>query len=326
MKNEVVKLAIDLYKGSLLDKYSKEDANEVLRKALIDIAGGKDKLTYKDFRRNKAQFFEIIEEALSVLIVEGLEDQFSDFAEIRNVAWGDTNVFTVPDTKLFPVAVISDGNFNIRKSRLDTGEITVPMVTRGVGIYEELYRFLAGRIDWVEMVNRVAKSYNQEIANEVYNAIYNSYDSLTAPYKVSGAYNEEELTALCQHVEAATGANVLIFGTKMALSKVKPSEISDNMRDRRNQLGYYGVVNGYEMREIRQAHKPGTHDFAIDNNFLLIVPETDNKMVKIVVEGEALVLEKPGGQIADQSLEYVFTMKSGIAVVSSFNYGIYKLA
>src|SRR5690606_22452581 len=117
-------------------------------------------------------------------------------------------------TKLFPVAVISDGNFNIRKSRLDTGEITVPMVTRGVGIYEELYRFLSGRIDWEEMVNRVAKSYNLEIANEVYNAIYNSYDSLTAPYKVSGAYNEEELTALCQNVEAATGANVLIFGTK----------------------------------------------------------------------------------------------------------------
>lgn len=322
---DVVKLAIDLYKGSL-GNFSKEEANEVLRKALIDIAGGKETLTFKDFRRHKVEFFEILEEALSVLVSEGLENQFGDFAEVRNLAWGDTNVFTVPDTKLFPVAVISDGNFNIRKNRLDTGEFTVPTVTRGVAIYEELYRFLSGRIDWVEMVNRVSKSFETEMANEVYNAIYNSFDSLSAPYAVSGAYNEAELTELAQHVEAATGSNVLIFGTKMALSKVKPSDVSDNMRDTKNRIGYYGMINGYEMREIKQAHKPGTHEFAIDNNFLLVVPEADNKMVKIVNEGEALILENPGGINADQSLEYVFTMKSGVGIVKSFEYGIYKLA
>lgn len=322
---DVAKLAIDLVKGTL-GNYSKDQANEVLRSAFVEIVGT-DKPDFKTFRRHKVEIFEILEEALQVLVSDGLESQFQDLAEVRNLNYGDTNVFTVEDASLFKVAVISDGTNNLRRQRLDNGEFTVAVKTKGIKIYEEFLRFLAGRIDWVRMVEKVAKSYTQDLAKEVYSAVYNSFSSLSAPFAVNAAYTESALIEIAQHVEAsAGGASVVIFGTKQALAKVTPSVISDNMRDKKNQAGFYGVVAGYELREIKQAHTAGTFDWAIDNNFLLIVPQLNDKFVKIVNEGEARIVEQAGGQTADQSMEYLFTLKTGVAVVPAMKYGIYRLA
>lgn len=325
MAKDLVTLMIDTYKG-VNTEFSKDKSNDIILTELREKAGIPDgKIDYKTFRRHKVDLFEVIEEALTELIQEGLEDQFSQFAEVRNLNWGDTNVFTVKDRDLFKVATISDGNGNLRRQRIDNGEFSVTGETRGVKIYEEMYRLLAGRVEWNEMVDRVARSYNQEIARLVYEAIHGSFSSLGANYKHSGAFALADFTRIVQHVEASTGANVVAYGTKSALAKVDPAVVSDNMKDARNELGFYGVVNGVELREIKQAHKPGTENFMIDD-FLLIVPTVDDKMVKIVNEGEAVIQDNPMGQSADMSQEYLFTMKTGVAVVSSAKYGIFDLA
>jgi len=321
--SELKKLSLDLYKGDVTN-YSTKESNEVLRKALVELAGGNETITYKQFRKAKVEFFEIIEEILTPLVIEGIEDQFASFAEVRNLAWGDTNVFHVPNTELFQVATVADGNGNVRRQRIHNGQFTVDVQTKAIKIYEELYRFLAGRIDWVGLVNKVAKSYVQEVANDVYTTLYNSFDQLKATYKASAAFDEDTLLEMAQHVEAATGAEVMILGTKKALAKVAPAVVGDASRDDRNRIGYYGVFNGISLQEIKQAHKPGTDAFAINDDFLLVVPTLDDKMVKIVNEGDALIEE--GQATADKTKEYEFIMKSGIACVPSARYGIFRLA
>ncbi|WEG18507.1 hypothetical protein PQ478_08495 [Alkalihalophilus pseudofirmus] len=324
MSKELVQMAIDTYKGST-GEFSQAQSNEAIRKALIELNGGEEKITDKSFRRNPA-LFEFLEETLRVLVVEGLTDQFSEFAEVRDVAMGDQQIFRIPDTKLFRVATISDGNQNIRLQRIDNGEVPIKTVWRGVGIYEELSRVMAGRIDWVEMINRVSRSYQKQIANEVYSAVYNSYDKVNAPYKATASFDPETVIEIAQHVEAATDSQVMILGTKQALAKVKPSQLSDRMKDRKNDVGYLGVFEGYELHEIKQAHKIGTDEFAVDPNFLLIVPVLEDKMVKIVNEGEARIKEVDGLENEDMSQEYKFFMKSGITVVSAQKYGIVRFA
>jgi hypothetical protein len=64
--HDVAKLAIDAYRGDL-GNYSKTQAMTTLREALIEANGGSDEITVKSFRRNP-QLFEIIEEALDILI------------------------------------------------------------------------------------------------------------------------------------------------------------------------------------------------------------------------------------------------------------------
>lgn len=322
---ELVKLAVDTYKGDL-GNYSREKADEVLRNKLIEIAGT-DKIDYKTMRRFKPEVFAVIEEAIDFLVVQGLTNQFDDFVEIRNLAWGDTNIFTVEDPSLFKVATISNGTNNLRRQRLDNGSFSVEVSNHGIKIYEELYRFLAGRINWVQLVNKVSESYNKDVSNNIYNAIVTALGNISSPYRVAGAYDEAELRKIISHVEAASDTNALIMGTKTALAKIATAVVSERAKETMNATGHYGVFNGTPIMSIKQAHKVGdSTEFIIDDDLLIVVPQPMDKMVKLVIEGDAIIQETAGGMNMDQSLEYLFTKMYGIAVVPGQKLGVYDMS
>ena len=321
--NEIVKMAIDCYNGVVPTQFSKDEVNDALRKNLLDLCGGE--FNYKSFRRNKTQVFEIIEEALDVLTGTYIEEQFANFAEVRNLAWGDTNIFTVTDQNLFKVATIADGTNNLRRQRIDKGSLTIVPVMEGVKIYEEFERFLAGRIDWVEMVNRVAKSYAVNLATRVYSAIFASYSNLSATYATTGSFSLSTFETMVDHVQGATGSEVAVYGTRASLAKVVPGYISNNMIDDKNGIGFFAKIDGINLYEIKQAHIPGTDNFAINDGFLLILPTGGQKIAKVVIEGDALIEDVPGGSNADDSMEYIFRKKAGVGILAPSKYGFYKL-
>jgi hypothetical protein len=321
--HEITKLAVDLYKGQVTE-FSKENAMEVLRKELIELNGGSHKITPKSFRKHP-ELFEVLEEALDILIVEGLADQFDDFVETVVLDWGDTKVFTIEENRLFDVAIVADGNFDLRRDRLDSGEITIKTQTMGVAVYEELHRLLAGRVDWAKLVDNVARSYNNKIKTEVYNALYNSFNGLTPTYGVTGVFAETKLRELIGHVEAGTGFEAVIMGTKQALGQITNSTMAESLKESKAKLGYIGHFEGTPMIEIKQAHKPGSDTFAIDNNFLIVTPQSPDKLVKLVLEGDSLIEESVEGVRKDGQRDYTFVKKAGFAVISTSKYGIYRL-
>ena len=322
---DIVKLAVDTHHGNL-GQYSKDQADEALRKALID-AAGTDKIDYKTMRRFQPEIFAIIEAALDILIVEGLTGQFDEFVEIRNLGWGDMNLFMIEDPQLFHVAMIADGTKNLRRQRLDAGTLTVEVATHGIKIYEELYRFLAGRIDWIKMVNKVSESYNKDVSLNIYNALVGALASLPAPYRVVGAWNADNLDAIVANVEAATDSSVSILGTKRALSRIQFANQSEKALEEHNAIGFYGTFHSTPLLRIKQAHEVGgTDQFIIDDNLLMVVPTPRDKFVKLVIEGDSLIFQTPGGDNMDLSLEYTFIKKYGVAVIHSKKLGCYELA
>lgn len=324
--HEIAKLAVDVYKNQGdVTKFSRSEAMEVLRKELIEANGGSEKLTPKSFRNNP-QLFTIIEEALDVLIEEGIKGQFDQFVETVTLEHGDTKVFTVKENRLFDVALVADGTQDIRRERLDSGELTIKTSMYGVSVYEELSRLLANRVDFARLVENVSKSYENKIQNEIYKAVYNSFDSLKAPYKVSGTFSEGQLDELIAHVEASTGMEAMILGTKTALSKIQYAKESDGSVDRRNQFGFYGSFHGTDMMVIKQAHKVGSHEFAIDQNFIMVIPKNPDKFVKLVLEGDSLIIEGDETGRNDLQRDYTFIKKAGIACLSTSQYGIYRFA
>jgi hypothetical protein len=324
--HDVAKLAIDVYKNQGdVTKFSRHEAMEVLRRELIEANGGSDKLTPKSFRNNP-QLFEILEEALDVLVEEGIKGQFDTFVETVVIDHGDAKVFTIEENRLFDVAIISDGNGDLRRDRLDTGELTVKTQFMGVAVYEELSRLLAGRQDFAKLVENVARSYENKIQTKIYEAIYNSYNQLGSTYAVSGTFSEAVLDELIAHVEAATGMEAMILGTKSALAKINYGTESEKAKQEKNDFGFYGNFHGTPMMAIKQAHKAGTNEFAIDNGFILVVPRTPDKMVKLVLEGDSMIIEGDGTNRKDMQREYTFIKKAGIAVLSASKYGIYRLS
>jgi len=319
---DLQKLAVDTYRGSV-QKYSKTEAEGAIRSAVIDACGGD--WNYYSFMKNKYDVYQIMSEVLSVGLGELLIGRFDNFAEVRDTQLGDIAEFTVEDNDLFRVATIADGNTDIRRQKLYNGKLQITTEKLAIKIYEEFDRFLAGRIDWTTMVDRVQVSYAHEVSVRIYNAIYGSYDTLVAPYPISGTFDEAKLLDGIAHVEASTGQEAVVFGTKRALAKITSTEASNGMKENLNILGHFGTFRSTDLLELPQAHKPGTNDFAIADDFLLVVPNGE-KIVKIILEGDAYIRDTEAGARNDEQIEFFFGRNVGIGVLKSDNYAIYKLS
>lgn len=330
-KNHIVKLAVDLAKGKV-QNFSAQESNDTLRKAFADLMefsleGTNGVIDRKTFRKHKAEIFEILEEIINETLQEGLRTQFDGFAEYRNLAWGDQNLFLVPANNIFRVALISDGNGNIRRQRLrDGSEFQISLDTYGIKIGEDFHRFLAGRVQWSELMGGIAESFKRDLTQRIYNAVYSSYGKYNGTYHKSGTLTEDELITLAMHIEARTGEKVAVYGTKLALRKLAPSNVTESMKDRRNEIGFYGTIAGIDLREIEQSHAYGTDNFAIDNNMILVLPQNADKMVKVVNEGDAIIQDLAGGLSADMMQEYFICNRFGVSVITTKVFGFVKLA
>ena len=317
--NELQELAFDLYKGPVKNFTTKE-TNDVLRKAFLDRIG-METFNAKEFRRHKIEIFEILEELVTPIVNDRLERQMGEFADVRNLRLGDTIVFDVEDPKLFDVANIARGTHNLRKQRIQNGKITMEMESLGVAVYEELERYLSGRIDWAAIVDKVIRSFEHEIAVRVQNALFTGHTAFASDFIYTGAYDEAELLRILGNVEAMYGS-AQIVGTKQALAKIQPTYIGEGGKDNYNALGYLGIFRGYRTVELTQSNVPGTQTHNLAND-LLILPATEEKFVKIVTEGEATVIEHDN-YMGDGSREFLFAQNVGVAVAIARYYGIVR--
>lgn len=318
---EIVKLAIDAYKGNV-EQYSVGQSQDVLRQALVDANGGSTVLDYKKIRDGKcAGLFTLIEEILSRTVVEGLQGDefFNAFVDFRNVAEGDQNLFVVEDSNLFVVAEAADGTQGIRRQRLGGAtETSIPTSLKVVRIYEELNRVLAGRVDFNTFINKVAESFRQKLLND----IYSLWSGATAAqlggvtyFPAAGSYDEDDLLDLISHVEAAAGGKqATIVGTKKALRNLKESIQCDGAKDELHNLGYYGKFYGTPVVAVPQRHKVGTDEFVMEDDTITIIAG-DDKPIKVVYEGNPIVLMGDPMSNADFTQEYLYGEKYGMGIV-----------
>ena len=318
---DIVKLAIDAYKGNV-EQYSNGQSQDVLRQALIDANGGSTFLDYKKIRDGKCNgLFTLIEEILSRTVVEGLQGDefFNAFVEFRNVAEGDQNVFVVEDSNLFVVAEAADGTQGIRRQRIGhSTETSIPTSLKVVRIYEELNRVLAGRVDFNTFINKVAESFRQKMLNDIY-ALWSGATAAqlggVTYFPEAGAYDEDELLDLVSHVEAAAGGKqATIVGTKKALRNLKESIQSDGAKDELHRMGYYGTFYGTPVVAVPQRHKVGSTEFVMDDDIVTIIAG-DEKPIKVVYEGNPIVLMGDPMSNADFTQEYLYGEKYGMGIV-----------
>lgn len=319
--NNIVKLAIDGYKGRV-EKYSVDESQKLLREALIEANNGSTKLNWKAIRDGKCQgLFALIEEILDQTVVDGLtsNDFFNALVDYRNVAEGDQNLFVVEDSNLFVVDDTANGTQGVRRQRLGgSTEVSIPTSFKTVRIYEELSRVLSGRVDFNQLIDAVARSFNQKTLED----IYTLWSTATAPnlggvtyFPTAGSYDEDTLLDVISHVEAAAGGKpATIIGTKKACRMLKESIQSDSAKDELHKFGFYGTFYGTPVIATPQRHKVGTTQFIFDDNVLNIIAG-DDKPIKFVYEGDSTVLMSDPLANADLTQEYFYGTKYGLGLV-----------
>jgi hypothetical protein len=326
-RNEILSVAIDAVHG-INGKFSAKETSEELRNAFIELNGGSTKINPKTFYRGN-ELFELVQELIPAIIEEGINSDtnplFRELVEYRNIKDGDLAEFYVEDNAHFVVATAANGIQGVRRQRITGGStVTVPTYMKIVRVYESLGRLLAGRIDFNKFVDGVAKAFKDYIADAAYEAINGitaATAGLSSTYVLTGTPSEADIVALIEHVEAATGKSAKVIGTKGALRQLTVNGTGELYKDDIYKLGYYGMFNGTPCIRMNQAHKPGTDTFALNDDKIIIIAGSE-KPIKVVREGDGLLIEREADQNADLTREYVYGEQIGVGVVVAEKIGV----
>ena len=326
---EILAVAIDAVEGRTGNFTAKQTSDD-LRNAFIELNGGSTAISIKTFHRGNP-LFELVQELIPVIINEGIQTDDNPLyrlVEYRNIKDGDSQEFDVEGDANFVVASAANGIRDVRRQRIVGGDtVKVNTEMKIVRVYENLGRLLAGRIDFNKFVDGVAKAFKNYIAEGAYDAI-NGLSTATYglddTYVLTGSYKEEDLIALIEHVEAATGKTAKIYGTRTALRKLTTAVQCDSAKEDLYNIGYYGKFNGTDMICLKQAHKPGTSTFALNDNKIWVLA-ADDQPIKVVNEGDGLLIEGNPNERADLSQEYVYGQGMGIAAVCAAKLGVCTL-
>ncbi len=329
-KKQILSIARDATRNTLAGNYSISDASTALREELKAANGGSTIIDRRALRANPA-LYDIVEDLITVITTEGVrgDEFFMNFVDERNLALGDKNEFVVPQNSTFVVAKMADGISTPRRQRIgEATKISVPTYIHALRIYEEFSRFMAGRIDWNELVDKVAAAMLSARYEDIYTTftgITSSTIGLSETYVKSGTYSEDTLMELIDHVEAANNAPAIVLGTKAALRKATTAVVAEAARTDVYNMGYYGKINGTDAMFINQRHKAGTEEFLFNNKELYVVSGND-KFIKQVLEGDTVIVEHDYTDHPDMTMDYFMSQKWGTALVLAGKIGKYTLS
>jgi len=330
-RKDIVSVAIDLIQGKVDNKFSEgKKTSEELVQAIRDLNGGDTKLSVKNFYRG-SELYALVEELIPAIIEEGLKAEGNPLfalVETRNVKYGDEIEFTVEGEGDFVVADAAAGIRDVRRQKIPAGySVKISPANKAIRIYEALGRLLSGNVDFMKFVDLVWKAFEKYIAESAYaalKAVTSSTAGLSATYVKSGAMTDDNLLALIEHVEAATGKPAKLIGSKAALRKLGSSvttsaEINSDLYN----LGFYGKFYGTPCEFIRQAHKAGTETFVIDDDALWVIAG-DEKPIKVVLGGDGYMIDRDVNDTADLTKEYVYIQPVGVGVVVNEKFGYWS--
>lgn len=324
---EVREMAYDLYKGRT-GKFDAESANEAIKNIILEAGGCKDHWDMYTFMKNKYDVFAIMRDIITPIVAENTIDRFQSWCDIVNIGLGDTYDFEVLNMDLFKIGYVADGTSELRRQTLVKGKLAMRAFPLGAKFYVEFDDFRRGRIDFAMLIDRMALSFENEIAKIIVKLVEESYDKLTANFKKSGAYSDDAMLELVQRVQAKSGMQPVIYGTKVALANLRKNNqgiFSDEDKRAVSNTGYVGTYFGTPVVELPQS-LDRKDNFMINDKMLYVIPN-GTKIVKLLFEGDMDVVEcTDNAKRMDMQLEYMFMQRIQLGVAKANVYGIYKIS
>ena len=338
--NTIAQIIYDNYKGEIPAEFSaktKKEREDLIRNQIFREMGLDGYTDSKTFRRalreNEAKVFNIIEEVVDRVLADGEYAKrtfYNQFVEVKNLALGDKNEFYVEGANELEVSEFSGSHFELKRRRVDKGQsFSVEMRNFGIKIYEEMERILSGRADLARLVVLVTEAVDKHMAQLAESTFMKAVNNLPAEFKYTGSYDEEEILKVSAHVRAAnSGVRPRFIGTEQALSKLvgaMPVDMmSSNMKDEINGNGVLNVWKGHTLIPIEQGHQIGTFKFTMPEDKIFVM-SSDEKLIKLCLEGESMIKETNDYANADLTQEYALIYKAGVAVAYSGLIGVITL-
>lgn len=272
------------------------------------------------YRQNKNTIFELIEIQLSEVLAPKVLAEYGQFADVRTFAQGDQPVFyqriseaSRRRAKQFVTKVGLAGRYEVFK--LDGASLTVNTTAYGGAAQIAFEEFLDGRITMADVYDIVLEGMDEAVYKEIAKALMSTVTNLGEHNKYSGnGFSETQMDKLL--MVADTYGKASIYCTFEFAATMIPAEgwVSDNMRDRRWNMGYLGDYKGHQVIVLPQSFEDETNSVkVIDPSYAWIIPTGSEKPVKVAFEGTAQVKEVDGDDWSKTIHTY---QKFGVAVYS----------
>ena len=304
--------------------------DEAVREAFFNMLG-EDKLSWRSWRNHKNEIFTIMEDVLNTNLPLAWENStfYNQFVETKTGALGDKNEFIVEDNSVLVASRFSGNHWDTDRKKLH-GKRSFSVDTEWfyVHVYDDLERFLKGIITLAEMVAKMQKAMQNSIDDRIFTAFNGAGTYLPAAFQVSGTYDRIKMTELIQKVQYASQKNVVLAGTKTALSAIADGINSDWISaSQKEELATTGSVLkntglGVVGIEIPQTFVRGTYDFKVDNKSIYVLPDNE-KFIKVYFEGDTRARELGSTDTHDQTIDTQIQTKVGVGCVFSNVFGKY---
>lgn len=272
------------------------------------------------YRQNKNTIFELIEIQLSEVLAPKVLAEYGQFADVRTFAQGDQPVFyqriseaSRRRAKQFVTKVGLAGRYEVFK--LDGASLTVNTTAYGGAAQIAFEEFLDGRITMADVYDIVLEGMDEAVYKEIAKALMSTVTNLGQHNKYSGnGFSEAQMDKLL--MVADTYGKAAIYCTFEFAATMIPQTgwVSDNMRDRRWNMGYLGDYKGHQVIVLPQSFEDETNSVkVIDPSYAWIIPTGSEKPVKVAFEGTAQVKEVDGDDWSKTIHTY---QKFGVAVYS----------
>jgi len=289
---------------------------DTFRKELKELAA-----TPALYRQNKNTIFELIEIQLTEVLPPKVLAEYGQFADVRTFAQGDQPVFYQKITeasrrraKQFVTKVGLAGRYEVFK--LDGASLTVNTTAYGGAAQIAFEEFLDGRVTMADVYDIVLEGMDEAVYKEIASALVAMVTNLGTHNKVTNASTFDETSFDKLLMVADTYGKASIYCTFEFAATMLPQDkwVSDDMRNRRWNLGYLGDYKGHSVIVLPQSFTDETNATkVIDPSYCWIIPTGSEKPVKVAFEGSAQVKEVDGDDWSKTIHTY---QKFGVAVYS----------
>ena len=338
-----VALGREIYDAETNRVITKQEANAKILDFSRQVFGITDLSDHKAVRRairdNSRTWFDIVEDSINMVIEVGFKnsDFFNALVDRKVIKFGDRQDFVIEEEDaLYSIAKAGTSHHDFRLQRL-AGNRTLPITTERfvIKIGADINRFLLGDVDWSKWVSNIARSYEAMIEEECFAQLGAAITSLPAMFKGTGTLdstNKGDFDDIVSAVSAANnGAEVVIMGDKLALSKISGmADVNWAAKDQRDNVMNTGNIGIYEGTRLitlpNRFTDKSLSSYVIDRDKLYIMPVIgdDGKFIKMIDEGDTEIYEhlsKDEKYVSDlQTYEVQRMMGWGIVLGRYFGY------
>jgi hypothetical protein len=342
---ELKQLALHAAKGTVPANFTAQgesaadyDVNAAFVDGLKELAS-----TYTQFMKNRYDIYEILVETIDKVMPKNTIAALSPFAEVQVVGLGQKAIFKQKTGKMRAKKFLTYAGINgvYETFRLDSSTFELGGQNVAIGGTIDLARLMDGAESLADIMDVINTALQDAVYVKVTNALRAAYDVTNVPpanRKSTNGFQADKMVQLLNVVRsygnpvifapgefvAAMGADAIVpittYGTPAAAGiqgVYSPDDIEAIHR-----TGYINIFRGAPIVQIPSSFVDENNDKTyVDPQLAYVLPGGQEKVVKVVLEGPTLIRDYEN---RDGSMEIYAEKKIGTAILTYYNWGIYK--